>query len=91
MILSCSLVTRHELILSFVSNEMTIKFVKYPENLIRKLLCQYKPKARRRYGRPIHNGKKCFNLGRRGSSVSIVSDYGPDDRGSIPDRGGVFF
>jgi hypothetical protein len=25
-----------------------------------------------------------------GSSVSIVSDYGLDDRGSIPDRGRVF-
>jgi hypothetical protein len=27
----------------------------------------------------------------RGSSVSIVSDYGLDDRGSIPDRGRGFF
>jgi hypothetical protein len=27
----------------------------------------------------------------RGSSGSIVSDYGLDDRGSIPDRGGGFF
>jgi hypothetical protein len=27
----------------------------------------------------------------RGSSVSIVSDYGLDDRGSIPDRGSGFF
>jgi hypothetical protein len=27
----------------------------------------------------------------RGSSVSIVSDYGLDDRGSIPDRGSEFF
>jgi hypothetical protein len=27
----------------------------------------------------------------RGSSVSIVSDYGLDDRGSIPDRGTGFF
>jgi hypothetical protein len=26
-----------------------------------------------------------------GSSVSIVSDYGLDDRGSIPDRGRGFF
>jgi hypothetical protein len=26
-----------------------------------------------------------------GSSVSTVSDYGLDDRGSIPDRGGRFF
>jgi hypothetical protein len=28
--------------------------------------------------------------GSRGSSVSIVSDYRLDDRGSIPDRGGEF-
>jgi hypothetical protein len=28
--------------------------------------------------------------GSRGSSVSIVSDYGLDDRGSIPDRGRGF-
>jgi predicted component of type VI protein secretion system len=27
----------------------------------------------------------------QGSSVSIVSDYGLDDRGSIPDRGRGFF
>jgi hypothetical protein len=27
----------------------------------------------------------------RGSSVSIVSDYGLDDRGSISDRGRGFF
>jgi hypothetical protein len=27
----------------------------------------------------------------RGSSCSIVSDYGLDDRGSIPDRGRGFF
>jgi hypothetical protein len=27
----------------------------------------------------------------RGSSGSIVSDYGPNDRGSIPDRGREFF
>jgi hypothetical protein len=27
----------------------------------------------------------------RGSSVGIVSDYGLDDRGSIPDRGRGFF
>jgi hypothetical protein len=27
----------------------------------------------------------------RGSSGSIVSDYGLDDRGSIPDRGWEFF
>jgi hypothetical protein len=27
----------------------------------------------------------------RGSSDSIVSDYGLDDRGSIPDRGRGFF
>jgi hypothetical protein len=27
----------------------------------------------------------------RGSSVSIVSDYGLDDRGSIPDKGRRFF
>jgi hypothetical protein len=27
----------------------------------------------------------------RGSSGSIVSDYGLDDRGSIPDRGRGFF
>jgi hypothetical protein len=27
----------------------------------------------------------------QGSSVSIVSDYGLDDRGSIPDRGREFF
>jgi hypothetical protein len=27
----------------------------------------------------------------RGSSVSIVTDYGLDDRGSIPDRGRGFF
>jgi hypothetical protein len=27
----------------------------------------------------------------RGSSVSIVSDYGLDDRGSIPDIGTRFF
>jgi hypothetical protein len=29
--------------------------------------------------------------GSRGSSVSIVTDYGLDDRGSIPDRGRGFF
>jgi hypothetical protein len=29
--------------------------------------------------------------GSRGSSVSIVSNYGLDDRGSIPDRGRGFF
>jgi hypothetical protein len=29
--------------------------------------------------------------GSQGSSVSIVSDYGLDDRGSIPDRGRGFF
>jgi hypothetical protein len=27
----------------------------------------------------------------RGSSVNILSDYGLDDRGSIPDRGRGFF
>jgi hypothetical protein len=27
----------------------------------------------------------------RGSSVSIVTDYGLNDRGSIPDRGRGFF
>jgi hypothetical protein len=27
----------------------------------------------------------------RGSSVSIVSDYGLDDLGSIPDRGGASY
>jgi hypothetical protein len=31
------------------------------------------------------------NLWSRGSSVSIVSDYGLDDQGSIPDRGRGFF
>jgi uncharacterized membrane protein len=30
-------------------------------------------------------------IGSRGSSVSIVSDYGLDDRGSIPDRSRGFF
>jgi hypothetical protein len=32
-----------------------------------------------------------FCLGSRGSSGSIVSDYGLDDRGSIPGRGRGFF
>jgi hypothetical protein len=31
------------------------------------------------------------DLGSWGSSVSIVSDYGLDSRGSIPDRGRGFF
>jgi hypothetical protein len=31
------------------------------------------------------------NMSTRGSSGSIVSDYGLDDRGSIPDRGRGFF
>jgi hypothetical protein len=30
-------------------------------------------------------------IGSRGSSVSIVSDYGLDDWGSIPDRGRGLF
>jgi hypothetical protein len=30
-------------------------------------------------------------LGSRGSSVGIVSDYGLDGRGSVPDRGTGFF
>jgi hypothetical protein len=30
-------------------------------------------------------------LSPHGSSVGIVSDYGLDDRGSIPDRGKGFF
>jgi hypothetical protein len=34
----------------------------------------------------------CSTIRSRGSSGSIVSDYGLDDRGSIPDRGrGHFF
>jgi hypothetical protein len=36
----------------------------------------------------------CFDTiitGSRGSSVSVVHDYGLDDRGSIPDRGRGFF
>jgi hypothetical protein len=32
-----------------------------------------------------------FHLRSRSSSGSIVSDYGLDDRGSIPDRGRGFF
>jgi hypothetical protein len=32
-----------------------------------------------------------YTAGGQGSSVSIVSDYGLDDRGSIPNRGRGFF
>jgi hypothetical protein len=32
-----------------------------------------------------------YNMWSRGSSVSIVSDYGLDDRDSIPGRGKGFF
>jgi hypothetical protein len=37
------------------------------------------------------NHNYLFLLPSRGSSVSIVSDYGLDDWGSIPDRGRGFF
>jgi hypothetical protein len=38
------------------------------------------------------NIKKIYNfIKSRGSLVSIASDYGLDDRGSIPDRGRGFF
>jgi hypothetical protein len=40
---------------------------------------------------PLLKHIACFNIrGSRGSSVSIVSDYGLDDQGSIPDRGRGF-
>jgi hypothetical protein len=35
--------------------------------------------------------KSTISFRNRGSSVSIVSDYGLDDRGSIPDRVTEFF
>jgi hypothetical protein len=37
------------------------------------------------------NASRLVNLWSRGNSVSIVSDYGLDDRGSIPDKGRGFF
>jgi hypothetical protein len=36
-------------------------------------------------------GEEFYMFMSRGSSGSIVSDYGLDDRGSIPDRGRFFF
>jgi hypothetical protein len=35
--------------------------------------------------------KRSFTGAAVAQSVTIVSDYGPDDRGSIPDRGRGFF
>jgi hypothetical protein len=53
------------------------------------------PKSNRSYGK---TGTKNFNCTRillmlrsRGSSGSLVTDYGLDDRGSIPDRCRGFF